>query len=125
MRYLQVSAITFTDSTSILGGRSTFGWPAAPSSAAGAFGCCTGPVTSTFLLTLVAHSDWDDPASTYIVADPPSALFSTWTVPPSVVLASITQPVSVSLAACCFSGCAGAGSCANTFTVAASAHAVN
>ena len=36
MRYLQVSAITFTDSTCIIGGRSTFGLAAAPAASAGA-----------------------------------------------------------------------------------------
>ena len=49
--YLQVSAITFTDSTCTDGGRSTFGFAVASSSAGGALGCCTVPVTSTFLLT--------------------------------------------------------------------------
>jgi hypothetical protein len=68
--HLQVSATTFTDSTCTVGGRSTFGLPEAPSSAGGVLGCCTAPVTSTFLLMLVANSDCDDPASTYIAADP-------------------------------------------------------
>src|SRR5687768_2325759 len=74
--YLQVSATSFMDSTCTIGGRSAFGLAAALSSAGGE-GCCTGPVTSTFLLTLVAHSDCDDAAGTYIAADPPSVLFST------------------------------------------------
>src|SRR5262245_38768500 len=104
MRYLQVSPTTVTDSTCIVGGRSTF-VSAAPSDGAG--GCCTGPVTSTFLLTFVFQSVWVDPLSTYIFADPPSALFSTNTVLPAVVFASATQPVSVSFGADCFSGCAG------------------
>src|SRR5262245_7087887 len=60
MRYLHVSATTFIDSTCITGGRSGFAPPAAPSSAGGAFGCCTGPVTSIFLLTLVFQSNCGD-----------------------------------------------------------------
>src|SRR5215213_6774058 len=59
-RYLQVSASTFTDSTWTIGGRSTFGWLDVSSSAGDAFGCCTGPVTSTFLLTWPVHSACED-----------------------------------------------------------------
>src|SRR5262249_55638842 len=76
-RYLQVSATTFTDSTCIIGGRTTFVLPADESSFGGALGCWTCPVSSTFLLAFFAQSDCDDPASTYIFAEPPSTLFST------------------------------------------------
>src|SRR4051794_22319228 len=85
-------------STTTSGGRRTFGSGALSLFALG--GSCTGPVTSTFLLTFVNQSDWDEPPSTYIVADPPSALLSTYAVPPSVVFAWSTQPVSVDLDAC-------------------------
>src|SRR5215467_2963210 len=117
--YWQFSATTLTDSTTISGGRSTFGSGAASLFALG--GSCTGPVTSTFLLTFADHSGWDDPPSTYNFADPPSALFRTNVVPPSVVFACTTQPVRVDLGACAAAagwgggcGCAGACSCANT-----------
>src|SRR5688572_20094787 len=45
--YLHVPVTTFTASTRTIGGRNTFGSPAAPPAAGG--GCCTAPVTSTFL----------------------------------------------------------------------------
>jgi hypothetical protein len=77
MYFLQASATTFTDSTWIIGGRTTFVLPADESSRGGALGCWTCPVTSTFLLAFSAHSDCDEPTSTYIFDDPPSALFST------------------------------------------------
>src|SRR5688572_272113 len=114
------------------GGRTTFGSAGALSfSALG--GSCTGPITSIFLLTFVENSDSDGPASTYIVAFPPSALLSTYTVPPSVVFAWTTHPVSVDLGAACSLGacsvagaCAGAAcSCANTPTALASVMAAN
>src|ERR1700730_3229016 len=105
----------------IAGGCKTFGSFALSLSALG--GSCTGPVTSTFLFTFAETSDCDDPPSTYIDAEPPSALLRTYAVPPSVVFACTTQPVSVDLGACSLAGCAGACSCANTTTALASAQA--
>src|SRR4249919_2775216 len=87
-------------------------------------GSCTGFVTSTFLFTFAAKSDWDGPLSKYIPAEPPSTLLRTYTLLPSVVFACATQPVSVDLGACaCAGGCAGACSCANTPTAPASVQA--
>ena len=109
----------FIDSTTTSGGRSTFESAAESLSPLG--GCCTGPVTSTFLFTFAAQSDDVDPPSTYIGADPPSTLLSTYAVPPSVVFACTTQPVSVDFGACSLAGCEGACSCASTLTAPASA----
>ncbi len=98
---MQLSATTFTASTTISGGRTTFGSAGLSLSALG--GACTAPVTSTFLFTFADQFESDDPPSTYIDADPPSALVRTYAVPPSVVFACTTQPVSVDLGAALFS----------------------
>src|ERR1700752_2434889 len=88
--YVQLSATTFTDSATIAGGRTTFGFAALSLSALG--GSCTGPVTSTFLFTLVDQSCCAEPPSTYIDADPPWTLVRPYAVPPSVVFACTTPP---------------------------------
>src|SRR6185503_7691378 len=98
--YEQFSATTFTVSTMIIGGRTTLGSGALSLSALG--GSCTGPITSTFLFTCPDHSAGVAPASTYMVAVPPSALLRTNTVSPAVVFACTTQPVTVDFSACSF-----------------------
>src|SRR5678815_4082607 len=121
--YEQFSATTFTDSTMISGGRTTFGSGAPSLSALGGGGSCTGPITSTFLFTCPDHSAGVAPPSTYMGAEPPSALLRTNTVSPAVVFACTTQPVTVDFCACSFDDagpCAGACcSCANTPTAPA------
>src|SRR5580765_7828665 len=83
--YEQACATTFTDSTTMSGGRRTLG---SCDLLASAFtGSCTGPITSTFLFTFAVQSDCDDPPSTYVVADAPCAFVRMNTVPPSVVFA--------------------------------------
>src|SRR4029453_16149144 len=86
--YLQLSASIFTDATCTTGGRRTFGFAVAPSSAAGGgAGSFTSPVTSTLWLTWLARSAAAWGTSKYILAVPPSALFRMRAVPPSVVFA--------------------------------------
>src|SRR5690349_3377294 len=128
--YLQSPATTFTDSTCTIGGRRTFDFADASSAAGGGLGSRTGPVTSTFLLTLFAISDGVESISTYRFAEPPSALFRMYAVAPSVVLASATQPVRVALGASFGASSFGGGDaggccCAKTLTVPASADATS